>query len=354
MKGINFDNVITFDNLMIAYQIIRKNTEHKKKIVRYEMFLHTNLSSIIEELRSKKYEHGKYHIFLIKDPKYRIIMSEELRDKVINHLISKFVLQPLILPKLISTNVATRIGKGGAAAIEYFKMFAREMSGYQSVYVLKLDIKKYFYNIDHAILNQKLRRLIKDDRLYQIVCEIICSTEESYVNEEITRVLDNEISKTKDKRIRKQLQSIPKYENNKGLAIGSMSNQILALYYLNGLDHFIKEKLNIKRVIRYQDDYILFHEQKNYLKYCKDKIEEELNKIKLELNNKCQIYDLRSGMNFIGYQFKLENTKLCIRPTSKDKKKINNRLENLKRHDKEKYIKSKASYKGYFLVCTNE
>ena len=353
MKGINFDNVITFDNLMIAYQIIRKNTEHKKKIVRYEMFLHTNLSSIIEELRSKKYEHGKYHIFLIKDPKYRIIMSEELRDKVINHLISKFVLQPLITPKLISTNVATRIGKGGKAAIEYFKMFAREMNKYNHVYVLKLDIKKYFYNIDHEILNQKLIRLIKDDRLFQIVCEIVCSTEKVYINEEITRVLDNEISKTKDKRIRKQLQSIPKYENNKGLAIGSMSNQILALYYLNGLDHYIKEKLHIKRVIRYQDDYILFHYDKKYLEYAKVCIENELKKIKLELNDKTEIYNLRHGMPFIGYHFKLDKKRLRIKPTSKNRNKIKKRLSILKRHDKEKYIKSKASYKGYFLVCTN-
>ena len=262
MNRIDFESVVTFDNLMESYKIIRKNTEHKKKIVRYEMFLYTNLSSIIEELRSKKYKHGKYHIFLIKDPKYRIIMSEELRDKVINHLISKFVLQSLILPKLISTNVATRIGKVGKAAIEYFKIFAREMSGYQSVYVLKLDIKKYFYNIDHEILNQKLKKLIKDDRLFQIVSEIVCSTEEEYVNKNIKEVLNKELGKIKDENIIQQIKSIPMYSNKKGLGIGSMSNQILALYHLNDIDHYIKEKLNIRRVIRYQDDYILFHEKK--------------------------------------------------------------------------------------------
>ena len=352
MNQIHFDNVVTFDNLLEAYNIIRKNTHHKKKILRYEMFLHTNLSSIVEELRSKKYEHGKYHIFLIKDPKYRIIMSEELRDKIINHLISKFVLQALIIPKLISTNVATRFGKGGAAAIKYFKLFAREMRGLEHVYVLKLDIKKYFYNIDHEILNQKLRQLIKDDRLYQIVSEIVCSTEEEYVNKRIKEVLDKELTKIKDENIIQELKSIPMYSNKKGLGIGSMSNQILALYYLNDIDHYIKEILGVKRIIRYQDDYIIFHENKNFLKNCKDKIEEELKIIKLELNNKCQIYDLRSGMNFIGYRFKLSNTKLCISPTSKNRKKINNRLENLKKHNKEKYIRSKASYKGYFLVCT--
>ena len=351
MSSITFDNVVTFDNLMDAYKIIRKNTHHKKKITRYEMFLNANLSSILDELRRKEYKHGDYHVFLIKDPKYRIIMSEELRDKVINHLISKYVLQPLILPKLISTNVATRIGKGGASAISYFKLFAREMSIYERVYVLKLDIKKYFYNIDHEILNRKLRVLIKDDRLYQIVSEIVSSTEKNYVNESIKSVLSKELDGTSDQYIIKQIKSIPMYGENKGLGIGSMSNQILALYYLNDIDHYIKKKLNIKRVIRYQDDYLLFHKDKDYLKMCKSKIEEELKRLGLELNNKCEIYNLRVGVNFIGYRFKLDEKKLKIKPTSKNKHKIKKRLSILYKYDIDKYYRSRASYNGYFMIC---
>ena len=47
-----------------------------------------------------------------------------------------------------------------------------------------------------------------------------------------------------------------------------MTSQILAVFYLNDLDHFVKEKLKIKYYVRYMDDFILFHENKNYLKYC--------------------------------------------------------------------------------------
>ena len=47
-----------------------------------------------------------------------------------------------------------------------------------------------------------------------------------------------------------------------------MTSQVLAVFYLNDMDHFIKNELHIKGVIRYQDDFLLFHESKEYLKYC--------------------------------------------------------------------------------------
>ena len=46
-----------------------------------------------------------------------------------------------------------------------------------------------------------------------------------------------------------------------------MTSQILAIFYLNDLDYFIKETLKIKCVIRYQDDFLIFHHSKEYLQY---------------------------------------------------------------------------------------
>ena len=60
--------------------------------------------------------------------------------------------------------------------------------------------------------------------------------------------------------------------NSDGLFIGSMTSQILAIFYLNDLDHFIKETLKIKYYVRYQDDFLLFHPSKDYLKYCLSEI----------------------------------------------------------------------------------
>mgnify|MGYP005838545971 CR=1 FL=1 len=86
-----------------------------------------------------------------------------------------------------------------------------------------------------------------------------------------------------------------------------MSSQVLVLLYLNSLDHYIKEELNIKYYIRYMDDFLLFHQDKEYLKFCEIKIKEKVKELKLTLNKKTQIIDLSKGVVFLGYCFLLKD-----------------------------------------------
>lgn len=81
-----------------------------------------------------------------------------------------------------------------------------------------------------------------------------------------------------------------------------MSSQLFAIFYLNELDHFIKEKLRIKYYIRYMDDFILIHKDKEYLKYCKLEIEKFLKQEKLELNKKTNIHKINNGFVFFRLQ----------------------------------------------------
>lgn len=91
--------------------------------------------------------------------------------------------------------------------------------------------------------------------------KIINSTDGEYVNECICKLKMNELLKVKrsnlnDKEKLKridEIERIPIYEKGKGLPIGNMTSQILAIIYLNNLDHFIKEKLKAKYYIRYMD-----------------------------------------------------------------------------------------------------
>ena len=79
-----------------------------------------------------------------------------------------------------------------------------------------------------------------------------------------------------------------------------MTSQVLAIFYLNDMDHFIKEKLKIKYYVRYQDDFLLFHPSKQYLKYCLDEIKKFLEKEKLTLNSKTRIYKNTNNFLFLG------------------------------------------------------
>ncbi len=85
-----------------------------------------------------------------------------------------------------------------------------------------------------------------------------------------------------------------------GIGIGNMTSQVLAIFYLNDLDHFIKEKLKIKYYVRYQDDFVLIHESKDYLKKCLKEIKVFLNKEDLMLNDKTRIYKNTNNFIFLG------------------------------------------------------
>ena len=80
-----------------------------------------------------------------------------------------------------------------------------------------------------------------------------------------------------------------------------MTSQALAIFYLNDMDHFIKEKLGIKYFVRYQDDFCLFHESKEYLKYCLKEIRKFLENEGLKLNNKTRIYNNKNKYIFLGH-----------------------------------------------------
>ena len=142
------------------------------------------------------------------------------------------------------------------------------------------------------------------------------------------------------------------YKKGKGLPIGNMSSQVIAILYLNELDHFIKEKLKIKYYERYMDDGIILHEDREYLEYCLKEITKILDKYKLKLNNKTKIIDSRQGFEFLGFRYYIKNNRLIMKVKNQTKKKFKRKMSNLyklielNRIKEKKLLQIKASYLG--------
>ena len=83
-----------------------------------------------------------------------------------------------------------------------------------------------------------------------------------------------------------------------------MTSQVLAIFYLNDMDHFIKEILKIKYYVWYQDDFLLFHQSKDYLKYCLEQLKIFLSHEKLVLNKKTRIFKSTNNFIFLGHNQK--------------------------------------------------
>lgn len=259
-----YQEMCKIENIIPVFNEICRNTRNKRKVARYKESKCANIYRAYAILTSKSYTPSKPFVFTIYEPKERRIESQPMEDKLINHLVSRYILHPAILPCLIGANVASREGKGTNAGLMYFKKYSSICKRkYGTYYILKGDVKKFFYSIDKEILKKKVERKIKDKDALDIVFKIIDSEEH-------------------------------------GLGIGNMTSQVWAIFYLNDLDHYIKEELKIKYYIRYQDDFLLFHKSKEYLKECLEKITKFLEKEKLSLNKKTRIYKNTNNFIFLG------------------------------------------------------
>lgn len=355
-----YENMISYNNILSVYKKIKNSTKNKKEVYNYELNLNQNLLDTLFSLSKSTYVFSKYNIFLIREPKYRLIMSESFPDKVVNHLFSKYVLSTALQSTLINSNVATRTDKGSKEAYNLFIKYTNKLIyEKKKIYVLKIDISKYFYNINHNIMINMVSEKIKDERVLDMLKVILDTTDNDYVNKTILSVVNREIYKVnklnistieKEKLI-KELKSIPLYRKGYGLPIGNMSSQILAVFFLNKVDHFIKEKLGCKYYIRYMDDLVILGNDKEELKNVFENVSKYIESFDLNVNNKSGIYSLSDGVNFLGYNFRVFNNKLIIRYRSDTIKRVYKRLKNLKVYDNEMYLKSVASYKGYFLLC---
>lgn len=259
-----YENTYKLENIIDAFNEVCANTKNKRKVRNYREYKCIYISRIYKTLSTKSYVVGPYNIFTIYEPKERRIVSQNMHDKVINHLVSRHILYPALLPCLIDANVASRKGLGTKRGIELATNFHRACKiKYGKYYILKCDISKFFASINHDNLKDKLKKRIKDQDALNIVFAIIDSDEQ-------------------------------------GLSIGNMTSQVLAIFYLNDLDHYIKEKLKIEYYVRYQDDFMLFHPSKSYLTYCLRQIKQFLEKEKMILNPKTRIYNSNSNFIFLG------------------------------------------------------
>lgn len=332
------DKHITLKNILDLYEKeISKNVKNKQRLLNFEKNKMQNINIIYNKLKAEEYYIRRYNIFLIKEPKLRVIMSLEMVDKIINHFITNYALIPKLSKYLDNRNVATRKNLGTEYGIKLIKKYLEKNKKYGRFYILKLDISKYFYNIDHQVLkNMLLDKLTPKE--YNMISNIIDSTNAKYINERISKLSDNN-------------PEIPLYYPGKGLPIGNMTSQFLSIYYLSSLDHYIIHDLKLKHYVRYMDDFIIIHHDKEYLSTCLQKIILKLeNTFKLQVNlKKTHITNNKEGFVFLGYKFKVVNKKNIVVIRQETFKKIKKKLKEVNYLYDNGYI----SLEKYFNTISN-
>lgn len=287
----DYEKLYDFKNLYKAHKAARKGKRDMTEVITFEMNLAKNLTELSEAIKNKTYQINGYYSFFVHDPKKRKIHALHYIDRVVQHCLCDEILVPILDKKLIYDNAACRIGKGTHFALERVNSFLR--SYYKNYgdegFFLKCDIRKFFDSIDHCILKEKMKKVINEEDVLWILNLIIDSFETA---------------------------------PGKGLPMGNQTSQWFAIFYLDGFDRLIKEKLQIKYYSRYMDDCVLIHHDKEYLKLCRCKLENYINNnLRLDFNSKTQIFPLKNGVDYLGFHFYVSQGGKVIRKVRQQTKK---------------------------------
>ena len=340
MKRVNnlYNTICDLDNIYDMTNLVCSRVRNKRKVSVFERKRCEHIINIKNRLESRDINFSKYNIFMIKDPKCRIVMNSTIEDKAINHLVSSFILERVFEKRFDISIAAARKNKGTSYALKLLKKYLNIMKNkYNNFYYSKLDIKKYFFNIDHNILKSILRRKIKEKRVLDLLDSIIESTNYNYINERIIslkekriKYLENTNLLNKEELI-EEVESIPLYRDGKGLCLGNYTSQMFGLIYLIDIIKYVKEDLHLKYLANFMDDFIIIHHDKRYLESCLGKIKDKLNDYKLEFNiKKTKIDNINNGIIFLGYRFLIINNKVIMKLGKRTKKSFKKKVKDLK------------------------
>lgn len=316
----DFEKVVDFGNLHQAYLKSKSGKGFSKSSQKFQIMALDGIYQIKRRLETKSYHVSPYNEFTIYEPKERIIKSCSFVDKIVQHSLCDNVLIPSLSKEFIQTNYSGQIGKGTLYGLDCLKAqmyLAYQKYGYDC-WIVKADISKFFYNIDHNILKDIVGYFVEDKDVYWLCEKFIDSTE------------------------------------GLGLPLGNQISQVYALLYLSGLDHFITGELGVKYYGRYMDDFYLIVQSKEYAKRCLSAIYEFVYSLGLELNEKTQIIPFKNGIKFCGFHTYVTSNGKVIRKLKNENKRAAKKkfrkmamLVEYGRLSKEKFYESYNAWKNH-------
>lgn len=302
----DFEKIWNFENLYRAHCKARRNKRTTREVIAFEMNLSENLTRLSDMIRDGSYRVSEYYTFQVYDPKVRSIHALHYRDRVVQHCICDEVLAPTLDRRLIYDNAACRLGKGTHFAMHRLVGFMSDFYKKNGCdgWFLKCDFRKFFDHIDHAVLKEKLRRVFSDESFLRLLYTIVDSYEK---------------------------------EAGVGLPLGNQTSQWFAIFYLDGFDRLVKERLHIRYYSRYMDDCVLLHEDRDYLRRCLSSLTAyATEKLHLSFNEKTEIFPVKNGVNYLGWHFYLSPSGKIVRKVRQGTKtKYKRRLADFEKRYKE-------------------
>lgn len=278
MKSYNhlYENCISESNRRLALV----NAKHSKRFRKIMKHRHMSDDAAVEQsfdwiVRYENAEHVPVYIYDGITRKERTIIVPTMEELLVQHCVVN-ALKPMFCKGMYEHTYASLPGRGAHKGKQVIEKWLRtDLKNCK--YVLKMDIRHFFDSVPHDRLKAKLRKTIHDEKMLDLLFRII----------DVTDI---------------------------GIPLGFYTSQWLSNWYLQGLDHYIKEQLRAVHYMRYMDDMVIFGSNKKVLHRTRQAISDYLeNELGLELKANWQVFrfsyiDRESkekgrDLDFMGFRF---------------------------------------------------
>lgn len=276
------EDIIGFEALYKSAMKCKNGVMWKASVAHYILNIIRETVKLEDQLKDGSYKSKPLRPFTVQsNGKMRTVMGVAFRDRVYQRSLNDNAIYPQITKSFIYDNGACQKDKGTnfsrGRLICFLQRFYRKHG--TKGYVLQCDIKGYYPNMRHDVVEKSFSEHL-DPEIFKMA----------------KQVLDEQ------------------YPGEVGFLPGSQMIQIAGISVLDGMDHYIKERLRIKYYVRYMDDFILLHESEEYLEKCWKEIAAYLDTIGFELHpTKTRIYPITEGIKFLGFVYRLTITGKVVR-----------------------------------------
>ena len=282
-RACSLEAIASPENLWIAALKARRGKTRRPDVEECWRHRESAINRLSRKLLSREWQPGGYRFFEIHQPKRRWIAAAPFEDRVVHHALCR-LMQPVLERRFTARSYSCQIGKGTMAARDCCRKLTNRYR-----YVLKCDVSKFFHQIDHAILLEKLAREIYCPAALDLCAKILGSFRTGDDPPPARFSGDDPAMRI---------------ERPRGLPIGNLTSQIWGNFYLDAMDHRIAEGEGCGSYLRYTDDFLLFGDDKARLWDLHEIVMAELASLRLMLAlPKSRLLATREGVPFCGMRF---------------------------------------------------
>ncbi len=310
---------VGFKDLYAAWQRARRKKQASHNQMSFETNLLDHLVDLEHQLNAGTWQPSPSTCFIASAPKAREIHAPDFSDRVVHHWLAP-QLEAIYERTFIHDSHANRKNKGTHAAVDQLRRFVHQVnSGQGGGWYLQLDVHNFFNSIHRPTLYRMLKTRMEKHSLSEIAQHVVHALlrRSPLHNGVIYRATAAERAAVP---MHKRLENAAP---GCGLPIGNLSSQFFANVYLDQLDQFAKHELKARRYLRYVDDFVLVHHDREHLQKWQLQIETFLSeRLQVRLKADVRLRPLSAGIDFLGYVVYPTHTRVRRRVVSHARERI--------------------------------